>query len=104
MSAASSGRVSSRAPITTMRSPGRAVATRWAAAAARPGCTDPALVDTNIVVLDVPDARALVLAAAQRGVALSALGPRTARLVTHLDVDDAGTDLAAEVLAELLSR
>ena len=74
-----------------------------AAAAARPGCTDPALVDTNIVVLDVPDARALVLAAAQRGVALSALGPRTARLVTHLDVDDAGTDLAAEVLAELLA-
>ena len=74
-----------------------------AAAAARPGCTDPALVDTNIVVLDVPDARALVLAAAQRGVALSALGPRTARLVIHLDVDDAGADLAAEVLSELLA-
>lgn len=75
-----------------------------AAAAARPGCTDPAAVDTNIVVLDVDDARALVLAAAERGVALSALGPRTARLVTHLDVDDEGADLAAAVLAELLGR
>ncbi|MGQ7295585.1 threonine aldolase family protein [Quadrisphaera sp. KR29] len=75
-----------------------------AAAAARPGCTDPGAVDTNIVVLDVDDARALVLAAAERGVALSALGPRTARLVTHLDVDDEGTDLAAAVLGELLGR
>ncbi|TXR55751.1 low specificity L-threonine aldolase [Quadrisphaera setariae] len=75
-----------------------------AVAEARPGCTDPDAVETNIVVLDVEDARALVLAAAERGVALSALGPRTARLVTHLDVDDEGADLAAAVLSELLSR
>lgn len=74
-----------------------------ACAAALPGCVDPALVDTNIVVLSVPDARALASAAAAHGVAVSVLGPRTARLVTHLDVDDAGTALAEQVLTDVLA-
>ena len=64
---------------------------------------DPAEVDTNIVVLAVPDAPALVAAAAEHGVRISALGPRTARMVTHLDVDDAGVEHAAQVLTALLT-
>jgi threonine aldolase len=35
-------------------------------------------------------------------VLVSVLGPRTARLVTHLDLDDAGVDRAIEVLTALL--
>ncbi len=38
------------------------------------------------------------------GVAVSVLGAHTARLVTHLDVDDAGTDRAIEVLTGLIGR
>ena len=72
-----------------------------------PGSVDPKLVDTNLVVVDVAlagrEPRALVAAAAERGVLLNDIGPRTVRLVTHLDVDDAQTAYAADVLAELLS-
>jgi len=57
---------------------------------------------TNIVSLDLThaplDAPALDAAARADGVLVSVLGPRTARLVTHLDVDDAATDRAIEVL------
>jgi threonine aldolase len=73
-----------------------------ACAAALPGSVDPDLVETNIVVVAVPDAPAVARAALARGVALSVLGPRTVRLVTHLDVDDAATDLAVEVLTDVL--
>jgi threonine aldolase len=59
---------------------------------------DPAVVDTNIVVLDVRDAAQVATAAAQDGVLVSALGPRFLRLVTHLDVDDDGIDRAVDVL------
>ena len=62
---------------------------------------DPAAVDTNIVVVDRPDAPALVAAARERGVLLAAVGPRTVRLVTHLGVSRADTRKAAEVLASL---
>ena len=71
----------------------------------RPDVVDPASVQTNIVVLDLtagPGAAALAAAARERGVAVSVLGATTARLVTHLDVDDAGVDRACEVLSELL--
>jgi threonine aldolase len=37
-------------------------------------------------------------------VLVSALGPTFLRLVTHLDVDDAAVERAAEVLAPLLRR
>jgi threonine aldolase len=59
-------------------------------------------VASNIVVVDVPDAPAVVAAAAEHGVRVSAVGPRALRLVTHLDVtrDDAQT--AATVLAKVL--
>ncbi len=65
--------------------------------------TDPSGVDTNIVVVDVPDAAAVVEAARSDGVLVSALGPRTIRLVTHLDVSREQTDRAAVVLAKAVS-
>jgi threonine aldolase len=63
---------------------------------------DPASVPTNIVVLDVPDAAAVAVKAAEQDVLVSALGPRFLRLVTHLDVDDTGIDKAVEVLRPLV--
>lgn len=78
-----------------------------AIAAVRPDVVDPREVDTNIVVLDLcsgPTAPELAAAAGERGVAVSVLGARTARLVTHLDVDDAGVERASEVLSGLLAR
>ena len=77
-----------------------------ALAAVRPDVVDPDDVDTNIVVLDLtqgPDARALAGAALDQGVAVSVLGARTARLVTHMDVDDDGIERAVDVLTALLS-
>jgi threonine aldolase len=65
---------------------------------------DPAGVDTNIVVLHVPDAAAVAAAAAREGVLVSALGPQFLRLVTHLDVDDDGVERAIEVLKPLFGR
>ncbi len=64
---------------------------------------DPAAVDTNIVVVARPDAPAFVRRAAEQGVLLSAVGPHAVRLVTHLDVDRAGAERAAVVLAGLLT-
>ena len=63
---------------------------------------DPAAIHTNIVMLDVPDAPALVAAAAADGVLCSAIGPRRVRLITHLDVDDDAVDHAIKVLASAL--
>ncbi len=57
---------------------------------------------TNIVYIDCADAPALVEAAAGHGVLIGATGPRTVRLITHLDVDDAAIDRVIEVLRKLL--
>ncbi|MEH1102433.1 threonine aldolase family protein [Micromonospora sp. CPCC 205561] len=63
-------------------------------------------VRTNLVPLDLTkaslDAHALAAAARADGVLLSVLGPRTARLVTHLGVDDADIDRAVDVLTRVL--
>ncbi|WP_343447695.1 threonine aldolase family protein [Micromonospora schwarzwaldensis] len=63
-------------------------------------------VRTNIVPLDLTkhplDAHDLATAARAEGLLISVLGPRTARLVTHLDVTDAQVDRAAEILAHIL--
>ena len=59
-------------------------------------------VETNIVVLPHPDAPAFVAAAREQGVLVSAVGPRTVRLVTHLDVSAAQARRAAAVLAGLV--
>ncbi|MCW2525423.1 MAG: threonine aldolase [Pseudonocardiales bacterium] len=64
---------------------------------------DPGTIDSNIVVLDVPNAARVASLAGEQGVLVSALGPRFLRLVTHLDVDDAGAERAVEVLAPLVT-
>jgi len=64
---------------------------------------DPGTVESNMVVVPRVDAPAVVSAARERGVLVGAVGPRTLRLVTHLDVDDAATAAAASVLAPLIS-
>jgi threonine aldolase len=64
---------------------------------------DPSTVDTNIVVVDVPDAAAVVAAAAESDVRIGAVGARTVRLVTHLDVTRDQAETAASVLAKLLT-
>ncbi len=74
---------------------------------AAPGVVDPASVQTNIVPLDLTgtrlDARGLSARAADDGVLVSVVGPRRVRLVTHLDVDDAGVDHAAAVVSRVLA-
>ena len=81
-------------------------ARRLAGALAPYGIVDAGRVVTNIVPLDFTkstvDAPTLGAAARERGVLMSVLGPRVGRLVTHLDVDDAGIDRAIEVLTDLL--
>jgi threonine aldolase len=64
---------------------------------------DPAGVETNIVVVDVPDAGAVVAAAREAGVLVGAVGPRTVRMVTHLDVSAAQARDAAAVMAKVLA-
>ncbi len=67
---------------------------------------DPTLVQTNIVGLDLANAAytAAELAARCRdaGLWISALGPKYARLVTHLDFDDAQCAKAIEILKRAL--
>jgi threonine aldolase len=62
---------------------------------------DPATVDTNIVVAERPDAAAFVAAARAEELLISAVGPTTIRLVTHLDVSRADAQRAASALAAL---
>jgi threonine aldolase len=63
---------------------------------------DPAKVQTNIVVLDDVAAPMIAEAAKAQGVLVSQVSARRIRLVTHLGVDRAGIDRAADVLAALL--
>jgi threonine aldolase len=69
---------------------------------------DPAATETNIVRLDLADAPLsaadLVAKAGEEGVRANATGAATVRLVTHLDVDDAGIDRALGVLRSLLGN
>jgi len=65
---------------------------------------DPETVDTNIVAFDRPDAASFVAAAREAGVLAGAVGARTVRLVTHLDVARADAEVAAKALAGLSGR
>ncbi len=65
---------------------------------------DPAGVETNIVVVDVPDAAAVVNAAREAGVLVGAVGARTVRMVTHLDVSAEQAKEAASVMAGVLAE
>ena len=66
---------------------------------------DLAAVQTNIVVFrvndDAPDAATVVARARERGVLLFAVGSRTLRAVTHLDVTREECDRAGAILAEI---
>jgi threonine aldolase len=63
---------------------------------------DLATVQTNIVVFrltaDAPDAATVVSRAREQGLLLFAFGPRTIRLVTHLDVTREQCELAGDML------
>lgn len=69
---------------------------------------DPAQTETNIVVLTVPAGGAPAPEVAARvragGVLVGALGPTVIRIVTHLDVDDAGVDRAIGVLTDVVAH
>ena len=65
---------------------------------------DPSTVETNMVVLEDVAAPVVAEAAKAQGVLVGQVSPRRIRLVTHLDVDHAAIDRAADVLAELLGR
>jgi threonine aldolase len=69
---------------------------------------DLATVETNIVIArlapDMPDAAAIVAEARASGVLVSALGARTLRAVTHLDVGSDECRRAGEVLAQICER
>lgn len=66
---------------------------------------DPDRFRTNILLLDLSkstmDAHAVAAAAREAGVLISVMGPRLARLITHLDVDDAAVDRAIDVLTRI---
>ena len=68
---------------------------------------DPAAVETNIVPVDLSaaplDAAALAVRAREGGVLVSVVGRTRARLVLHLDADDADVDRAAAVVGGLLA-
>ena len=68
---------------------------------------DRATVETNIVIFrmaeGMPDAAAIAARANAAGVLLSALGPRTVRAVTHLDVSAEACRDAADRLAAIIA-
>ena len=71
-----------------------AVVQRW------PDCgLDPTKVHTNIVVFSHRDPSAVLAHLAAEGVRAGTIAPRTIRMVTHHDVDDAGIDRACRALA-----
>jgi threonine aldolase len=75
-----------------------------ALAEAAPGSVDPALVETNLVLITVPGATDAVRRAADQGVLLNAVAPDRLRAVLHLDVDDAEITRAIDVLAPIVAE
>jgi len=75
--------------------------------AALPGVSlDPAAVETNIVFFDLTGsigAPAAVERLLSRGVRMGALGPRTIRAVTHLDVSAQGIERSLEAAQEVFT-
>ncbi len=74
---------------------------------AAPGVADPDEVETNIVMLDVSgvpiDAVTLAAVCEEEGVLVSCMASQWVRLVTHLDVDDAGIERALDVIRPALA-
>jgi threonine aldolase len=69
---------------------------------------DLATVQTNIVIFrlgeGLPDAAVIAARAKEGGILVSALGPRTVRAVTHLDVSREDCEQAADRLAAIIER
>jgi threonine aldolase len=69
---------------------------------------DMATVQTNILVFHLgesaPDGATIVGRAKDKGVLVFAFGPRTVRLVTHLDVTREQCAAAADILAEIIEK
>jgi threonine aldolase len=63
---------------------------------------DPDEVETNIVIFDVDDAEGLCAALERHDVRMGAVGPRSVRAVTHLDVDADGVQLAVQAVQRVL--
>jgi len=65
-------------------------------------------VQTNIIIFHLKenslDANHVVSKAGEKGVLMFALGPRTIRIVTHLDVSQAQCEEAAEILASIIDN
>jgi threonine aldolase len=59
--------------------------------------------ETNIVICPVEDALGLTARLAERGVEVSAAGPGRIRMLTHLDVDEAGIERALTAFREALA-
>ena len=68
---------------------------------------DPASVETNIVIFELKgavDAKRVLAGLLARGVRMGAMGPRTVRAVTHLDVSAPQIERALEAAAHALSE
>ena len=65
---------------------------------------DPATVQTNMVFVDGVEAAMVAAAARAQGVLVGQVSSHRIRMVTHLDVDRAGVERAAKVVAEVLAR
>jgi threonine aldolase len=64
---------------------------------------DPATVETNIVIFEVPDAAALIASLAGQVELSRAGGPRRVRAVTHMDVTRAEVEKALSLLTSALA-
>lgn len=69
-----------------------------------PGLRFPLPSPTNIVYVDVPDARAVAERLREQGVLVLPTGSGRLRVVFHLDVSDAGADIAADALRAVVAR
>jgi threonine aldolase len=63
---------------------------------------DPGEIETNIVIFEVGDPEALCAGIERHGVRMGAVGPRSVRAVTHLDVDAEGIQRAIEAVRQVL--
>ncbi len=75
-----------------------------AAITQEPWCERVMPTETNIVIYDLQaglDAKAHTAALGSQGILCLAIGPRQVRMVTHLDVDDAGIDRAIAALQRI---
>ena len=69
---------------------------------------DPETVQTNILIFELtdpaPQAQTVVNRAGKEGLLIFAFGPRTIRLVTHMDVSEAQCEKAAEILLDIVNE